>query len=80
MRTDDIQKDLTKLTKEKLLKLKDSLINKAQLLKSISPEQTLKRGFTYVIKDGKIVSRKAKVGKNEKMKIMFFDGDVEVSS
>jgi len=80
MRTDDIQKDLTKFTKEKLLKLKDSLINKAQLLKSISPEQTLKRGFTYVLKDGKIVSRKAKVRKDEKMTVRFFDGDVEVSS
>lgn len=80
MRTDEIQKDLEKMVKEKLLRVKESLLHKEKLIKSISPEQTLKRGFTYVIKDGKIISRKAKVNKDEKMTIRFFDGDIEVKS
>jgi exonuclease VII large subunit len=48
-----------------------------KLLISISPEQTLKRGFTYIIKDGKLVSRKAKVKKGEDITVRFYDGDVE---
>lgn len=76
MRTDEIQKDIEKLTKEKLLRLKDSLIHKEKLLHSIGPEQTLKRGFTYVIKDGKLISRKAKVKKGEDITVKFYDGEV----
>ncbi len=77
MRTDEMQKDFERLTKEKLLKLKDSLQNKEKLLYSISPEQTLKRGFSYVIKDGKLISRKAKLKKGENINVKFFDGDVK---
>lgn len=77
MRTDEMQKDIEKLTKEKLLRIKDSLVNKEKLLRSISPEQTLKRGFTYVIKDGKLISRRTKVIKGEEITVRFYDGDVE---
>ena len=80
MRTDEIQKDLEKLVKEKLLRFKESLTNKEKLLKSISPEQTLKRGFTYVIKDGKLISRKAKVKEGEEMIVRFYDGDIKIKS
>lgn len=76
MRTDEIQKDLEKLVKEKLFKLKDSLINKEKLLVSISPEQTLKRGFTYVIKNGKLISRKAKLKAGEEITVKFYDGEL----
>ncbi|MCX6164061.1 MAG: exodeoxyribonuclease VII large subunit [Ignavibacteriae bacterium] len=77
MRMDDMQKDIEKLTKEKLFRVKDSLVNKEKLLLSISPEQTLKRGFTYVIKDGKLISRRVKVNKGEEITVRFYDGDVE---
>jgi exodeoxyribonuclease VII large subunit len=77
MRTDDIQKVLERISKEKLLRVKESLMNMEKLLISISPEQTLKRGFTYIIKDGKLVSRKAKVKKGEEITVRFYDGDVE---
>jgi len=77
MRTDEIHKDIEKLTKEKLFKIKDSLFNKEKLLNSISPEQTLKRGFTYVIKNGKLISRKMKVKEGEEITVRFYDGDVK---
>jgi exodeoxyribonuclease VII large subunit len=80
MRTDEIQKDLEKLTKEKLLRVKESLLHKEKLLKSISPEQTLKRGFTYIIKDGKLISRKAKVKEGEELTVRFYDGDVDIKT
>lgn len=80
MRTDEIQKDLEKLVKEKLLRFKEGLTNKEKLLKSISPEQTLKRGFTYVIKDGKLISRKTKVKEGEEMIVRFYDGDVKIKT
>lgn len=77
MRTDEMQKDIEKLTKEKLLRIKDSLLNKERLLQSISPEQTLKRGFTYVIKNGKLISRRVKVKEGEEITVRFYDGEVE---
>jgi exonuclease VII large subunit len=52
-------------------------LHKEKLLNSISPEQTLKRGFTYIIKDGKLISRKANVIKGEDITVRFYDGDVE---
>jgi exodeoxyribonuclease VII large subunit len=79
MRTDDIQKDIEKIAKEKLFRIKDSLLNKEKLLNSISPEQTLKRGFTYVIKNGKLISRKVKVKEGEEITVRFYDGDVKSS-
>ncbi len=77
MRTDDIQKDIERITKEKLSRVKESLLNKEKLLNSISPEQTLKRGFTYIIKDGKLISRKVKVKEGEDITVRFYDGDVK---
>lgn len=76
MRTDDIQKDIEKFSKEKLLRIKENLLNKEKLLQSISPEQTLKRGFTYIIKDGKLISRKTKVKEGEEITVKFYDGEV----
>jgi exodeoxyribonuclease VII large subunit len=77
MRTDEIQKDIEKLSKEKLLRIKESLLNKEKLLQSISPEQTLKRGFTYIIKDGKLISRKAKVKEGDEITVRFYDGEID---
>jgi exodeoxyribonuclease VII large subunit len=77
MRIDEMQKDIEKITKDKLFKIKDSLIHKEKLLNSISPEQTLKRGFTYVIKDGKLISRKTKVKTGEDIIVKFYDGEVK---
>lgn len=77
VRTDDIQSSLERIVKEKFLKVKEDLSNKERLLKSISPDQTLKRGFTYIIKDGKLISRKENVKENDEIKIKFYDGEVE---
>lgn len=77
MRTDEMQKEIEKLTREKLFRIKEGLKSKEKLIQSIGPEQTLKRGFTYVIKEGKLISRKSRVKKGEDITVKFYDGEVE---
>ena len=59
--------------------MNSSLGSIEKLLFNIGPEQTLKRGFTYILKDGKIVSRKKRLDVNDDIKIRFHDGDKEAT-
>ena len=44
------------------------------MLVNISPEKTLKRGYTYIIKNGILVSRKKNLKDGDEVDINFFDG------
>ena len=80
MRLDEKHKDLEKLANEKLIKLKNSLDYMNKIFHNISPDQTLKRGFTYIIKNGKLISRKSGLAKGEEIKIKFYDGETKVTT
>ena len=80
MRLDEKHKDLEKLANEKLIKLKNSLDYMNKIFHNISPDQTLKRGFTYIIKNGKLISRKSGLVKGEEVKIKFYDGETKVTT
>ena len=47
------------------------------MLTNVSPEQTLKRGFAYVKRDDKIISRKKSLSKDDKIEIKFYDGETK---
>lgn len=78
MALDEYERKIISLIKSKIETKKEKLTNFKKLLVSISPEQTLKRGFTYVTKNEKIVSRKKHLSKNDILSIKFYDGESEV--
>ncbi len=77
IRIDEFEKDLIKFKDEKFYKAKYSLNYLEKLLLNTGPENTLKRGFTYVLKNGKIISRKKRLKKDEIVNVKFYDGFVE---
>lgn len=55
-------------------------LNKAtHLLKALSPNNILKRGFTIISKDSKIIARKSQLSENDNIKITFYDGDLKAT-
>ena len=75
----DIQekyKSLVSISTSRISYIKNDLNYKEKFLKNISPDNTLKRGFSFVRKNGKIVSKKSGLVKNDKINIKFYDGDV----
>lgn len=75
VRLDDINKKLNECIKEKVLNLKRFLDTNEKFIKSIGPDETLKRGFTFIRKEGNVISRKNNLKKNDRIEIVFFDGD-----
>ncbi len=75
---DEYERKMTSLIKSNIETKKEKLSNFKKILVSISPEQTLKRGFTYVTKNQKIISRKKQLNKNDILSIKFYDGESEV--
>jgi exodeoxyribonuclease VII large subunit len=76
MKTDEQYKLLDKLVKERISSFKQNLGYMDKIFFNLSPDQTLKRGFTYVLRDGKLITRKTGLNSDEKVKIRFYDGDV----
>lgn len=70
------QRTLVNLSENRIAYIRNDLNYKEKFLKSVSPDNTLKRGFSYVKKDGKIVSKKSILNKNDKISLKFYDGDV----
>jgi len=76
IKNDEQYKVLEKLVKDKITSYKQNLNYKDKIFFNLSPDQTLKRGFTYIIKEDKIVSRKVILKPDDKIKVRFYDGDV----
>jgi exodeoxyribonuclease VII large subunit len=70
------KKTLINICENRITFIKNDLNYKEKFLKSVSPNNTLKRGFSYVKKDGKLVSKKGKLSKDDRINIKFYDGDV----
>jgi exonuclease VII large subunit len=75
MRLDENFKDISGVIRNKINSVKEKLSYSGKLFLNIGPEQTLKRGFTYIKKNGKIVSRKQELKNNDEVGIVFFDGE-----
>ncbi|MBM4158752.1 MAG: hypothetical protein FJ216_08250, partial [Ignavibacteria bacterium] len=72
---DDFENSLSELIRERMNMLKNQLNTYDKILFNISPDQTLKRGFAYVTKNGGIISRSAELMKDDNVKIKFYDGE-----
>ena len=75
IKLDEINRKLNDTIKEKLQNLKRFLESNEKYIKSIGPDETLKRGFTFIRKDAAVISRKNKLNKNDNIEIVFYDGD-----
>lgn len=79
LKIDELNKKLEVIIKEKLLKLKLFLQSSERIIRTIGPENTLKRGFAIIKKGDKIISRKARVKSSEEVRIQFYDGEVDAN-
>lgn len=79
LEVDEKTKQIEKLIKEHIGELNTDVKNLEKIMHNISPVQTLKRGYTYIIKDGKIIARKSGVTKDDRINIKFFDGEKEAN-
>ena len=67
---------LKSLTKRVIVDEKYRLTNQEQVLKLISPENILKKGYTLTIRDNKIVKNSTELKEGDTITNRFFDGDV----
>ncbi len=77
LKIDELSKKLEVILQEKLLNLKLILQSSERIIRTIGPENTLKRGFAIIKKEDKIISRKAGVNAGEKVRIQFYDGEID---
>jgi len=71
---DENEKLLQSIPARKLNGMKTILDSTEKLLNSLAPEQVLKRGFTIITRDNKVMSRKSMVKTDDNIEIKFFDG------
>ena len=67
-----IFKDPTKIIDNK----KNKYVNILGKLETLSPLKTLKRGYTFTKKDGKVITTKKDLKKNDLLEVEFVDGTV----
>ncbi len=77
IRLDDLEKRIREIIGNKFANVNKSLSSSENLLNNLNPDQILKRGFTVILKDRKIMSRKSMVNINDKVEIKFYDGERE---
>lgn len=74
IRLDEMNKKLDEILRLRFNNLNAYIDANERLIKSIGPEKTLKRGFTIIKKEGRVVSRKSLVKTDDEVEIEFFDG------
>lgn len=70
---DDISSELLENVNMKFLNHKNVIDNCEKILNSVSPENTLRRGFAMVEKDGNIISRAKQLSERENVTLRFYD-------
>ncbi len=74
-RLDEYERRMENKIKEKFNNVKTILYTNEKLLNSLSPERVLKRGFTMVTKNKKVISSRVKLKKYDNVGIRFHDGE-----
>ncbi|MBL8007859.1 MAG: exodeoxyribonuclease VII large subunit [Ignavibacteria bacterium] len=77
IRLDDMNKKFDEILRIRINNQKSFLDASEKLINSIGPEKTLKRGFTIIRKEGRVVSRMSSVKSEDEVEIEFFDGKSE---
>ena len=76
IKLDEYERNILNMKNDKLYRLNINLDNLEKLIDSFGPEQTLKRGYSFVLKDGKLVKSKKSLMKDDEIDINFYDGSV----
>lgn len=79
---DDLEEkseSLLNLCNDRFAFYKSDLDYKEKMLKNISPDNTLKRGFALVSKNGKIVSGKRELKNKDSVNLRFHDGSIDAT-
>lgn len=76
IKLDENYKTISDVLKNVIKKYKERLSYMERLLTNTSPEHTLKRGFTYIRKNGKVIPRKALLKPTDYIDIIFYDGQI----
>lgn len=74
-RLDELDRKILNEISMKFIHLKKSLESSEKLLNSLSPEQVLKRGFTIITKNKKVINRMSGLKKFDNISIRFYDGE-----
>ena len=77
MKIDEYEKDFMNIKDEKFYKINNNLDYLAKLIINTGQEKILKRGYTYVVKNGKVISRKKLLNTNDVVGLHFYDGSLE---
>ena len=78
-RQQSLDRDLTDLMRRKLLQSQDSLATTADLLVELSPQNILKKGYSYVTdSQGRVIKRAADLSEKELAQIHWLDGRGDV--
>ncbi len=75
MKLDELSSELLYSVNMKFLNSKSVIDNYEKILNSISPENTLRRGFAIVEKNGQVVSRAKQLSEKDKINLKFYDND-----
>lgn len=78
LKTDELYKKISDAVKYKLGNMKQNINTIEKLLINLSPDQILKRGYTMVFKEEKVISRKKYLKKDDEVRIKFYDGETDV--
>lgn len=68
---------LWQAVKQRMQNEAQTLLMNEQYIRMISPENTLKRGYTLTMKEGKIVTSAAKVQPEDVIETLFWDGKIK---
>ena len=73
-RLDDMDKSLERVVSKKFYTLNNSLDYLDKILKNIDPETTLRRGYSIVKKQDKVISKAGELKTKDDVEIVFHDG------
>lgn len=73
-RMDDMDKSLERVVSKKFYTLNNSLDYLGKILKNIDPETTLRRGYSIVKKQDKVISRAGELKTKDDVELVFHDG------
>lgn len=75
IKIDEKSDELISVINERLDNFNNDLNYKERILRSVSPDKTLKRGYTYIKKNNNIISKSSLLKKNDEIQIVFADGE-----
>ena len=70
------QKEMTQQINNKIDNLKNSLESKVSLLKALSPTDVLKRGYSIIKQDGKLIRSAEAIVTDRELEIQFYDSSL----